>query len=146
MSGNPASRMWRKHRLKKQYQKRAREAVKTGAAGAAKKTAAATEKAGAKAVGFVKRHPVGVVLALACVLLLFMMQSCSSSLVMLGNSGAGAVGATTYPSQDEEMLARRRLMWEWRRSSRITWTATKAPTTMTSTTSTWTVLSTIPMC
>ena len=60
MSGNPVSRMWRRHRLKKQYQKRAREAVKTGAAGAAKKTAAATEKAGAKAVGFVKRHPVGV--------------------------------------------------------------------------------------
>ena len=105
MSGNPVSRMWRKHRLKKQYQKRAREAVKTGAAGAAKKTAAATEKAGAKAVGFVKRHPVGVVLSLACVLLLFMMQSCSSSLVTLGNAGAGAVGATTYPSQDEEMLA-----------------------------------------
>ena len=105
MSGNPVSRMWRRHRLKKQYQKRAREAVKTGAAGAAKKTAAATEKAGAKAVGFVKRHPVGVVLALACVLLLFMMQSCSSSLVTLGNAGAGAVGATTYPSQDEEMLA-----------------------------------------
>ena len=105
MSGNPVSRMWRKYRLKKQYQKRAREAVKTGAAGAAKKTAAATEKAGAKAVGFVKRHPVGVVLALACVLLLFMMQSCSSSLVMLGNSGAGAVGATTYPSQDGEILA-----------------------------------------
>ena len=46
MSGNPVSRMWRRHRLKKQYQKRAREAVKTGAAGAAKKTAAATEKAG----------------------------------------------------------------------------------------------------
>ena len=47
----------------------------------------------------------GVLLALACVLLLFMMQSCSSSLVTIGNAGAGAVGATTYPSQDEEMLA-----------------------------------------
>ena len=89
MSGNPVSRMWRKRRLKKQYQKRAREAVKTGA----------------KVAGFVKRHPVGVLQALACVLLLFMMQSCSSSLVTLGNAGAGAVGATTYPSQDEEMLA-----------------------------------------
>ena len=105
MSGNPVSRMWRKHRLKKQYQKQAREAAKTGAASAAKKTAAATEKAGAKIAGFVKRHLVGVLLALACVLLLFMMQSCSSSLVTLGNAGAGAVGATTYPSQDEEMLA-----------------------------------------
>ena len=105
MSGNSVSQMWRKHRLKKQYQKRAREAAKTGAASAAKKTAAATEKAGAKIAGFVKRHPVGVLLALACVLLLFMMQSCSSSLVMLGNSGAGAVGATTYPSEDGEILA-----------------------------------------
>ena len=105
MSGNPVSQMWRKHRLKKQYQKRAREAAKMGAASAAKKTAAATEKAGAKIAGFVKRHPVGVLLALACVLLLFMMQSCSSSLVMLGNSGAGAVGATTYPSEDGEILA-----------------------------------------
>lgn len=106
MSGNPVSRMWRKHRLKKQYQKMAREAAKTGAASAAKKTAAAaTEKAGAKIAGFVKRHPVGVLLALACVLLLFMMQSCSSSLMMLGNSGAGAVGATTYPSEDGEILA-----------------------------------------
>ena len=47
----------------------------------------------------------GVLLALACLLLLFMMQSCSSSLVTLGNAGAGAVGATTYPSKDEEMRA-----------------------------------------
>ena len=46
-----------------------------------------------------------MLLALACVLLLFMMQSCSSSLVTIGNAGAGAVGATTYSSQDEEMLA-----------------------------------------
>jgi len=105
MSGNSVSRMWRKHRLKKQYQKKAREAAKTGAASAAKKTAAATEKAGAKIAGFVKRHPVGVLLALPCLLLLFVMQSCSSSLVMLGNSGAGAVGATTYPSKDEDILA-----------------------------------------
>ena len=33
----PCSQMWRKHRLKKQYQKRAREAAKTGAASAAKR-------------------------------------------------------------------------------------------------------------
>ena len=103
MTRNPVSRMWRRHRMRKQYQKQAKRAGKYGA-GAAKKTAAATEKAGAQAVGFIKRHPVGVLLALACVLLLYMMQSCSSSLVMLGNSGAGAVGATTYPSKDEDIL------------------------------------------
>ena len=103
MTRNPVSRMWRRHRMRKQYQKQAKRAGKYGA-GAAKKTAAATEKAGAQAGGFIKRHPVGVLLALVCVLLLFMMQSCSSSLVMLGNSGAGAVGATTYPSKDEDIL------------------------------------------
>ena len=103
MTRSPVSRMWRRHRMRKQYQKQAKRAGKYGA-GAAKKTAAATEKAGAQAVGFIKRHPMGVLLALACVLLLFLMQSCSSSLVMLGNSGAGAVGATTYPSKDEDIL------------------------------------------
>ena len=103
MTRNPVSRMWRRHRMRKQYQKQAKRAGKYGA-GAAKKTAAATEKAGAQAVGFIKRHPVGVLLALVCVLLLFMMQTWSSSLVMLGNSGAGAVGATTYPSKDEDIL------------------------------------------
>ena len=95
---------WKRFWQKRQYRKQARQTAKAGAAKAAKQTAAATEKAGAQAVGFVKRHPVGVLLALACVLLLFIMQSCSSSLVMFGNSGAGAVGATTYPSKDEDIL------------------------------------------
>lgn len=95
---------WKWFWQKRQYHKQARQTAGAGAAKAAKQTAAATEKAGAQAVGFIKRHPVGVLLALACVLLLFIMQSCSSSLVMLGNSGAGAVGATTYPSKDEDIL------------------------------------------
>ena len=54
-----------------------------------------------------KRHPVGVVLALACVLLLFMMQSCSSSLVTLGKD--------VYKRQvmDEAAMAEmRRLIFE----------------------------------
>lgn len=84
MSGNSVSRMWRKHRLKKQYQKKAREAAKTGAASAAKKTAAATEKAGAKIAGFVKRHPVGVLLALAST-----MDNGSGSARPRPNSGCG---------------------------------------------------------
>ena len=95
---------WKRFWQKRQYRKQARQTAGAGAAKAAKQTAAATEKAGAKAVGFIKRHPVGALLALACVLLLFIMQSCSSSLVMFGNSGAGAVGATTYPSKDEDIL------------------------------------------
>ena len=96
-------RYWQKQRLRKQYQKQAREAAKHGTK-AAGKTAAATEKLAAKAAGFVKRHPISSLIALVCVLLVFMMQSCSSSLVMLGNAGAGAIGASTYPCEDGDML------------------------------------------
>ena len=51
-----------------------------------------------------KRHPVGCLLALACVLVIVLLQSCSSSLVSIGNAGAGALGATTYPSEDGAIL------------------------------------------
>ena len=96
-------RYWQKQRNRKQYQKRAKAAAKQGAK-AAGKTAAATEKLAVKAAGFVKRHPAGSVIALACILLVFLVQSCSSSLVTIGNAGAGALGATTYPSEDGDML------------------------------------------
>ena len=142
MSGNPVSQMWRKHRLKKQYQKRAREAAKTGAASAAKKTAAATEKAGAKIAGFVKRHPVGVLLALAC--------------------GPGLCAPALY---DAVLFVLPGDAWQ-RRGGRggrdylpipgrgnagggggLCGNGGGAPgLPMTSTTSTWTALSTIPMC
>ena len=105
LSKNALSRYWQKRRLRKQYQKRAKEAARQGAVAAEKTAWAATEKLSAQAVGFVKRHPPGVLLALACVLLILSMQSCSSALVLLGNAGAGAVGATTYPSPDGEILA-----------------------------------------
>ena len=100
---NYFTRYWQKQRLRRQYQKRAKEAAKQSAK-AAGKTAAATEKLTARAAGFVKRHPVGCLLALACVLVIVLLQSCSSSLVSIGNAGAGALGATTYPSEDEAIL------------------------------------------
>ena len=100
---NALSRFWQKRRLRKRYQKQAKEAAKYGAQ-AAGKTAVTTEKLAARAVGFVKRHPVGCLLALACVLLVLVMQSCSSSLVTLGNSTIGAVGASTYPCEDGDLL------------------------------------------
>ena len=103
LSQNYFTRYWQKQRLRRQYQKRAKEAAKQGAK-AAGKTAAATEKLTARAAGFVKRHPVGCLLALACVLVIVLLQSCSSSLVSIGNAGAGALGATTYPSEDEAIL------------------------------------------
>ena len=107
LARNVVTRYWHKQKLKKQYAKQARQAAKQTAkqgAKAAGKTAAATEKLAERAVGFVKRHPVGVLIALACVVLVLSLQSCASSLITLGNAAAGAVGATTYPAQDGDML------------------------------------------
>ena len=98
-----AARLWHREKLKRQYRKQAREAAKQGAR-AAEKTAVTSEKLAEKAVGAVRRHPVGTLLLAACVLLLVVMQSCMSSLVSVGNGTVGAVAASTYPAQDGDML------------------------------------------
>ena len=104
LTKNALTRYWQKQRLRRQYRKQAKEAAKQSAA-AAGKTATATERLTARAVEFVKSHPAGAVVAVLCVLLLFAMQSCSSTMLMLGNAGAGALGASTYPCEDRDMLA-----------------------------------------
>ena len=103
MRGSALSRYMQKQKIKRQYAKQAREAAKQGAK-AAERTAVTTEKLAARTVAFVKRHPVGVLLFLACFLLLVMMQSCMSSLVTLGNGAAGAIGASTYAAEDADLL------------------------------------------
>ena len=103
MRGSALSRYMQKQKIKRQYAKQAREAAKQTAK-AAEKTAVTTEKLAARAVAFVKRHPVGVLLFLVCFLLLVMMQSCMSSLVTLGNGAAGAIGASSYAAEDADLL------------------------------------------
>ena len=97
-------RLLYKRRLKQQYRKRAKESARYGAA-AAKKTAVTTEKLAARTVGFIKRHPAGVLLALACLLIVVLFQSCVSSLAPLGSGAGGGIGATTYVAKDEDILA-----------------------------------------
>ena len=97
------SRYLQKRRIQKQYAKQARAAAKQGAQ-AAEKTAVTTERLAVRAWGFVKRHPVGAVIGLACCLLIFSLQSCVSSMTTVGNGVVGAVAASTYPSEDREML------------------------------------------
>ena len=99
---NAFSRYLQKRRLRKQYQKQAKEAAKQGAA-AAEKTAVTTEKLAANAVGFVKRHPAGCLIALCCVLLVLVLQSCMSSMVTLGNGTIGAIAASTYAAEDADL-------------------------------------------
>ncbi|CAB1250577.1 Hydrolase Nlp/P60 [Ruminococcaceae bacterium BL-6] len=99
---NAFSRYLQKRRLRKQYQKQAKEAAKQGAA-AAEKTAVTTEKLAANAVGFAKRHPAGCLIALCCVLLVLVLQSCMSSMVTLGNGTIGAIAASTYAAEDSDL-------------------------------------------
>ena len=103
LSKNAVTRLWRKQRQKRQFQKQAKAAAKQGAK-AAGKTAGAAGKAGRAAAGFVQRHPVGVVAALLCLLLLTGLQSCVSSLAAIGNGMGGSVAATTYPADDPDLL------------------------------------------
>ena len=100
--GGAVSRYIQKQKIKRQYAKQAREAAKQTAK-AAEKTAVTTEKLTARAVAFVKRHPVGVLLFLACFLLLVLMQSCMSSAVTIGNGVVGAIGASTYAAEDADL-------------------------------------------
>ena len=100
--GGAVSRYIQKQKIKRQYAKQAREAAKQTAK-AAEKTAVTTEKLAARAVAFVKRHPVGVLLFLACFLLLVLMQSCMSSVMTIGNGVVGAIGASTYAAEDANL-------------------------------------------
>ena len=100
--GGAVSRYIQKQKIKRQYAKQAREAAKQTAK-AAEKTAVTTEKLAAQTVAFVKRHPVGVLLFLACFLLLVLMQSCMSSVVTIGNGVVGAIGASTYAAEDADL-------------------------------------------
>ena len=144
MRGSALYRYMQKQKIKRQYAKQAREAAKQGAK-AAERTAVTTEKLAARTVAFVKRHPVGVLLFLACFLLLVMMQSCMSSLVTLGNGAAGP--SVRLPTQPRTPIcwAPKPPIVPWRTSCGIIWTPIPVPTTMTSIISTSMTLNTIPM-
>ena len=109
LASNPVSRLWQKRKLQKQYAAAYRAAGKTAQAG---KTAEATAKAARKTAQeskrtalFVKRHWKGVLIVggigLLLVMLLGSLQSCSS---MFGG-GASNFMASSYLSEDADMLA-----------------------------------------
>lgn len=98
-----ATRLWHRHKLKREYQRKARETAKQTAK-AAEQTASATERFVREAAAFVKRHPVGTLLALGCLLVVLTLQSCMSSMVSVGNSTLAAIAASTYKAEDADML------------------------------------------
>ena len=100
------------------------------------KTAVTTEKLVARAVGFVKRHPVGALLFVAVFLLLVMMQSCMSSLATLGNGTAGLSGHPPILAEDADLLGPRPPYSGMEAELQNYLTPTPAPTATTNTIST----------
>ena len=109
IASNPISRLWQKRKLQKQYAAAYRAAGKTAQAG---KTAETTAKAAKKTAQeskrtalFLKRHWKGALIVggigLLLVMLLGSLQSCSS---MFGG-GVSNVMASSYLSEDADMLA-----------------------------------------
>ena len=108
-SGNPISRIWQKKRMQRQYAAAYRASRGAEGAKAATQTAARSAKKGAeaakKAGEFIARHKKAFLIiggiGLVLVLLLGLLQSCSS---MFGG-GVSNIVASSYLSEDADLLA-----------------------------------------
>ena len=107
LSSNPLSRFLQKQKIKHNYAKDVKNAGKaagkTGQAAdaATKKTA----QAGEKGARFIARHWKGALLVLAIGLLILVLAGGISSCTNMVIGGLGAVTATSYPSEEQDMKA-----------------------------------------
>ena len=108
LKSNPVSRIWQKQQIKRQYAKAARNGGKKGIKGAVQNTRRAAAKAAEKtkqAAAFVARHPAGVCIAIAALLLIiFVLAGLSSCSAMFSGTINGVVG-TSYTSEDSDLVA-----------------------------------------
>ena len=105
---NPLSRFMQKQQIKRQYAK----AVKTGGAATAKKAAENTAKAAKKtaeetkkAAAFAARHPAGICIAVAALLLFIMVSAGLSSCGAMFSGLMNGVLGTSYTSEDADLVA-----------------------------------------
>ena len=108
LTSNPLSRFMQKQQIKRQYAK----AAKTGGAATAKKAAENTRKAAKKtaeetrkAAAFVARHPAGVCIAVAVLLLFIMVSAGLSSCGAMFSGMMNGVLGTSYTSEDSDLVA-----------------------------------------
>ena len=108
LTSNPLSRFWQKQQIKKQYAKAARAGSAKGIKAAAENTRKAAAKAAEKTrqtIAFVARHPAGVCIAIAALLLIiFVFAGLSSCSAMFSGTINGMVG-TSYTSEDSDLVA-----------------------------------------
>ena len=105
LKDNAVKHYLKKRQIRKQYEKQAKETAKKAAKKTGEAAVSTTQKVGRAVVAFVKRHPVGTLILLACFLVIFLMQSCMGMMMSVGNGLGGAVAASTYPSEDADMIA-----------------------------------------
>ena len=108
LTSNPLSRFMQKQQIKRKYAK----AAKTGCAATAKKAAENTRKAAKKtaeetrkAAAFVARHPAGVGIAVAALLLFIMVSAGLSSCGAMFSGMMNGVLGTSYTSEDSNLVA-----------------------------------------
>ena len=100
-----SSRMQQKRYVKREYMKAKRSSENTAKASEiAARVAADTAEKAKQAVEFVRTHPKGVVIALAIALVLLIFTSLVSSCSVMLEGMLGGVGASTYQSEEEDML------------------------------------------
>lgn len=106
-TSNPVSKWQQKQAIKKQYAAAKHNQTAQTTAKAAENTAKAAKKAAEKAEKagkYVWEHRRGFAIAAAILLMLaFLLNGLSSCLVMMDGVGSG-IAASTYPSQDADML------------------------------------------
>ena len=108
---NLLARMWQKQKIKRQYDKAAREAKKAGKR--AKDTAVTTEKIAAGVVRAVRRHPVICGIVILLLLVFFLIASLFSSFSNLGTGGLGSLAASTYLADDADINNAELVYTEW---------------------------------
>ena len=98
LTSNPLSRFMQKQQIKRQYAKAAKK-------GGAKAATEATRKTAKKTVAFAARHPAGILIAVAALLLFIMISAGLSSCGAMFSGLTNGVLGTSYTSEDSDLVA-----------------------------------------
>lgn len=105
LTSNPLSRFMQKQQIKRQYAKAAKKGGTKAAAEATRKTAKKTAEETRKAAAFAARHPAGVLIAVAALLLFIMISAGLSSCGAMFSGLTNGVLGTSYTSEDSDLVA-----------------------------------------
>ena len=105
LTSNPLSRFMQKQQIKRQYAKAAKKGGAKAAAEATRKTAKKTAEETRQAAAFVARHPAGVCIAVAALLLFIMVSAGLSSCGAMFSGMMNGVLGTSYTSEDSDLVA-----------------------------------------